>query len=90
MNLNEAFCEHHRRECVPKDAGEEPAILRQCDKVEEAAVELREEYYRIGNVRDGQAGALCGNDAGDAMCNRWASQGVCSSNAGTAICLQIT
>ena len=87
MTLNEAFCEHHRKACVPTDAGQELAILRQCDKVEKAAAELREEYYRIGNVRDGQAGALCGNEAGDAMCNRWVSQGACNSNAGTEPCL---
>lgn len=87
MTLNEAFCEHHRKTCVPQHAQDGASILGQCDEVEKAAVELREEYYRIGNVQDGQNGALCGNDAGDQRCNLWASEGACNSNAGTTLYL---
>lgn len=87
INLNEAFCEHHRKHCKPAITTDTAVIIRQCEEVAKAAAEVRDEYYRIGNVPDGEAGALCGNEAGDDQCNRWASEGACNGNAGATPCL---
>lgn len=82
LNLNEAFCEHHRQKCVPANTRDGVKMMRQCDQVQVAAADLREEYHRVGSVRDGEDGALCVNAAGDDKCTRWASEGACNGNAG--------
>jgi hypothetical protein len=82
LTLNEAFCENHRQNCAQDGTRDSWEIIQQCEQVDEAAAELRDEYYRIGKVRQGDAGALCVNEAGDAQCNLWASQGDCNANAG--------
>jgi hypothetical protein len=89
LTLNEAFCENHRQHCAQDGTRDSLEITQQCERVDEAAAELRNEYYRIGSVRQGETGALCVNEAGDANCNLWASQGACNSNAGTVLCLYV-
>lgn len=82
LTLNEAFCEHHRQKCLLKETQATFRIMQQCDQVTAASAELRDEYYRIGAVHPGEPGNLCVNEEADPMCNRWASEGSCNSNAG--------